>query len=605
MSQGGGGARLRVYNTSPFTFETLREQDPTQIHQNLVDYVTGFSSDIHDIFIRKFRLIGELTRLNEAGILWEIFKRFCGVDLHPDMVSSLEMGYLFENLIRRFSEISNETAGEHFTPREVIHLIVDLLITNDRDALSGSGVIRTVYDPACGTGGMLSLTEEALQSLNSKVTVELYGQELNPESFAICKSEMLMSDHKPQQIAFGNTLINDIHTNSRFHYMLCNPPYGVDWAKHQEPIRQEYETKGFDGRFGAGLPPVSDGQLLFLQHMISKMRSDERGSRIGIVMNGSPLFAGKAGSGESEIRRWILENDWLEAIIALPAKLFYNTAIQTYIWLLSNRKPPERHGKVQFIDASSERFWKLMPKSLGKKQREIPEKARNEIVRIYANVLNGECPEDWNDYTKILSTVDLGYREIRVERPLRLNFQASQKRMDQLTGEKAIQKMGKTEKDTLLHALASHMPDTLFTNREDFSEVLAKVLNEANIKVSATVRKAIISAFSKRDEEANPCIKRNGSQEPDTKLRDLELVPMKKNWRNYMAQEVKPYAKDAWVDETYRDKADGEIGRVGYKINFDRYFYEYDPPRAPEEINAELEVLEQDIAALLCKVKYD
>ena len=433
---GAAGDNIRVYNTSRFTFTSLKGQDPGQLHDNLIDYITRFSPNVRDIFLDKFRFTESLKRLKDGGILWQVFERFCAIDLHPNQVSNIEMGYLFEDLIRRFSEISNETAGEHFTPREVIRLIVELLLANDHAALTGTGIIRTVYDPACGTGGMLALTEEAMTALNPKIRVELFGQELNGESFGICKSDMLVTGHNPEQIAFGNTLTEDAHTGKTFHYMLSNPPYGVDWKKYQDPIRAEHETKGFDGRFGPGLPRISDGQLLFLLHMISKMRDDEQGSRIGIVMNGSPLFTGGAGSGESEIRRWMLEKDWVEAIVALPTDLFYNTGISTYVWLLNNRKPKARRGKVQLIDASSERFWKSMRKSLGSKRREIPEAARHEIVRIYAEMLNGGGA--YGEFSKIFDTTDFGYREIRVERPLRLNFQVTPERLARLAKEKAV-----------------------------------------------------------------------------------------------------------------------------------------------------------------------
>lgn len=301
---GAVGGNVKVYNLSRFTFDTLKGQDPRQLHANLVDYITSFSANVRDIFLDKFLFTDQIKRLKDGEILWPVFERFCQIDLHPDRVSNVEMGYLFEELIRRFSEISNETAGEHFTPREVIRLIVDLLIANDDEKLTGRGIIRQVYDPACGTGGMLALTEEALKDFNSSIRVELFGQELNGESFGICKSDMLVTGHDPEQIAFGNTLTQDAHKDKRFHYMLSNPPYGVDWKKYQEPIKAEAENLGMAGRFGAGTPRISDGQLLFLQHMISKMRDDEVGSRIGIVMNGAPLFTGGASSGESEIRRW-------------------------------------------------------------------------------------------------------------------------------------------------------------------------------------------------------------------------------------------------------------------------------------------------------------
>lgn len=611
---GAAGDKIRVYNTSRFTFEKLKDQDPGQVHQNLIDYITNFSPNVRDIFLDKFLFTDQLKRLNEGGILWQVFERFSQVDLHPEAVSSIEMGYLFEGLIRRFSEISNETAGEHFTPREVIRLIVDLLIANDQDALSGSGIIRTVYDPACGTGGMLALTEEAITNLNSKVRVELYGQELNPESFAICKSDMLVTGHNPEQIAFGNTLTGDAHDGRTFHYMLSNPPYGVDWKKYQDPIKEEAADKGFDGRFGAGLPRISDGQLLFLQHMISKMRDDEQGSRIGIVMNGSPLFTGGAGSGESEIRRWMLENDWVEAIIALPTDLFYNTGIQTYVWMLNNRKPTERRGKVQLIDASSQRFWKSMRKSLGSKRREIPQHARNEIVRIYAGMLNGadssseaigeiqNDSEDWSDYSQIFDTTDFGYREIRVERPLRLNFQVSDERRARLEDERAIQKLDEADRQELIDALSGHMPDTLFANRDEFEAALKTALKGAGVKLATPVRKAVLNALSERDEEADICTDKDGNPEPDTELRDHELVPLAEDWREYVAREVTPFVPDAWVEENHRDATDGETGRVGYEINFNRYFYKYVPPRPLEEIDAELKGLEAEIAEILKEV---
>lgn len=596
---GAIGDKVKVYNLSAFTFAKLKGQDPGQLHQNLVDYITKFSSNVRDIFLDKFLFTDQLKRLKDGGILWNVFERFTEIDLHPDNISNLEMGYLFEELIRRFSEISNETAGEHFTPREVIRLIVDLLIANDDAKLTGRGIIRQVYDPACGTGGMLALTEEALKDFNSSIRVELFGQELNPESFAICKSDMLVTGHDPEQIAFGNTLTQDAHKDKKFHYMLSNPPYGVDWKKYQDPIKEEAETMGFDGRFGAGTPRISDGQLLFLQHMISKMRDDESGSRIGIVMNGSPLFTGGAGSGESEIRRWMLENDWVEAIVALPTDLFYNTGIQTYVWLLTNRKPSVRKGKVQLIDASGERFWKSMRKSLGSKRREIPEDARHEIVRIYADFLNGESGE--SEVSKIFETADFGYREIRVERPLKLNFQASEERIKRLADEKAFQRLPDDEQEEVLDVLIA-LPETPFTNRDTFEKVLTKALKAESIKIGAPVKKAILSTLSDRDEDADICTDKDGNPEADSDLRDHELVPLVEDWREYLAREVTPFVPDAWVDESYKDTRDSQIGRVGYEINFNRYFYKYIPPRPLEEIDAELKALEAEIAGLLKEV---
>ncbi|HAQ78125.1 MAG TPA: SAM-dependent DNA methyltransferase [Hyphomonadaceae bacterium] len=597
---GAAGDGIKVYNTSELTFDKLRGQDARQLHANLIDYIRCFSPNVRDIFLEKFLFTEQLKRLNDGKILWQVFERFCEIDLHPSAVTNIEMGYLFEELIRRFSEISNETAGEHFTPREVIRLIVELLIANDDTKLTRRGIIRQIYDPACGTGGMLALAEEALKRFNDSIRVELFGQELNGESFGICKSDMLVTGHNPEQIAFGNTLTDDAHGNRKFHYMLSNPPYGVDWKKYQDPIKAEAANQGHAGRFGAGTPRISDGQLLFLQHMISKMRDDEDGSRIGIVMNGSPLFTGGAGSGESEIRRWMLENDWVEAIVALPTDLFYNTGIQTYVWLLTNRKPKAREGKVQLIDASGERFWTGMRKSLGSKRREIPETARDQIVRLYADFLNGESGE--GDVAKIFDTSDFGYREIRVERPLRLRFDVTEETLNALSGQKAFEKLDAAEQDAIRSTIASAFSGQSFTDRAVFLKALNKALKAKGIKVGSPVMKAIVEALGARDETAEICRDKDGNPEPDTQLRDHELVPLKEDWRDYFAREVKPFAPDAWVDQSYTDDSDKQVGRVGYEINFNRYFYTYTPPRPLEEIDAELKTLEADIAALLKEV---
>lgn len=594
MLFGAVGGGLKLYNHSQLTFSKIHGQDPADVHKNLLDYITKFNASVRDIFLEKFLFTDQLKRLKDGGILWQVFDRFSQIDLHPDRVSNIEMGYLFEDLIRKFSEISNETAGEHFTPREVIRLIVDLLLINDAEALAGSGIIRTVYDPACGTGGMLALMEEAMKGFNPKIRVELYGQELNPESFGVCKSDMLITGHNPDQIAFGNTLTEDAHKDKKFHYMLSNPPYGVDWKKYQDPIVEEHKKLGKDGRFGAGLPRVSDGQLLFLQHMIFKMRDDTAGSRIGIVMNGSPLFTGGAGSGESEIRRWMFENDWVEAIIALPTDLFYNTGISTYVWMLTNKKDEKRRGKVQLIDASSERFWQSMRKSLGSKRREIPESARQETVKIYNEMLNGKA--GMGEYSKIFDNADFAYREIRIERPLKLNFQASPERLERLKLEKTFLKLAVEEQEALLSAL-SKLPTDLFKNRDAFEKVLGKTLKGLDIK--APLKKSILSALSERDETADACTDKDGNIEADSELRDHELVPLKEDWKAYVAREVTPFVPDAWVDESYKDITDKKVGRVGYEINFNRYFYKYVPPRPVTEIDEELKKLEAEIANLL------
>lgn len=590
----------QIYNTSQFTFSTLRQQDAGQLRSNLVDYLTGFSPNVRDIFIEKFKFTEILKDLDEKGSLWMVFDRFCQLPVHPDEVSNLEMGYLFEELIRRFSEISNETAGEHFTPREVVRLLVDLLLANDDEALSGKGIIRRVYDPACGTGGMLSVAEEAMKEFNPALNVDLFGQELNGESFAICKSDMMVKGHDASRIAYGNTLTQDAHKGETFHYMLSNPPYGVDWKKYAAPIKEEAEDLGYDGRFGAGLPRISDGQLLFVQHMIEKMRDDEKGSRVGIVMNGSPLFTGGAGSGESEIRRWMLENDLVEAIIALPTDIFYNTGIQTYIWILSNRKPEERRGKVQLIDASGERFWQSMRKSLGSKRRAIGDDARAEIVRIYEEFLNGAA--GYGDVSKIFDTTDFGYREIRVERPLRQRFEVTDEGIAALKATKPFQKLEQEEQDQMIDLLHDALGGENDTSPKGVEKGLKTIAAGMGIKFAAPLKKAIISAMSLRDEEADPELDKDGNPVPDTSLRDHELVPLKEDWQDYFAREVEPFVPDAWVDTSHRDASDGEVGRVGYEINFNRYFYQYVPPRPLTEIDAELKALEAEIAGLLKEV---
>ena len=383
--------------------------------------------------------------------------------------------------------------------------------------------------------------------------------------------------------------------------MLSNPPYGVEWKKYQDDIKAEAAGLGMSGRFGAGLPRISDGQLLFLQHMISKMRNDEAGSRIGIVMNGSPLFTGGAGSGESEIRRWMLENDWVEAIIALPTDLFYNTGIQTYVWLLTNRKSRKRQDKVQLIDASGERFWKSMRKSLGSKRREIPQEATDEIARIYADMLIDDS--DLGAFSKVFDATDFGYREIRVERPLKLAFEVTEEGLASLADAKPFQKLGEDERSSILNALRKKLPpNERWIDRAAFEGALSKAFKGCGIKIGAPIKKAILSALSERDEDAVVCKDSRGNLEADSDLRDHELVPLNEDWHDYVEREVLPFVPDAWVDKSYTDDSDGQVGRVGYEINFNRYFYKYVPPRPLEEIDAELKTLEAEIAGLLKEV---
>ncbi|MDD4446526.1 MAG: class I SAM-dependent DNA methyltransferase [Methanothrix sp.] len=595
------------YNTSLYDFERLVADAPN-LATNLRAYMNGFSDNMREV-LEKFDFNNTIAKLDEAGLLFKVVEMFKEIDLHPDKVSNIEMGYIFEELIRRFNEALNENPGEHFTPREVIGLMVNLLLSQDAEALSHNHIVRTVYDPCCGSGGMLTISKERICEINPLAEVHLFGQEVNAETFAMCKSDLYMKSadgRDAENISFGSTLSHDRHDDKRFDYLLANPPYGKDWNKEKEAVEAEAE-RGYAGRFGAGTPRISDGQLLFLQHMLSRMKPiDHEGSRVAIVMNGSPLFTGDAGSGESEIRRWILENDWLDAIVALPEQLFYNTGIATYVWILTNRKLAERKGKVQLIDAAS--MWVPMKKSLGNKRREISLEQIKEVTRIYKELEESE-------HSKIFSSTDFGYRKIIVERPLRLNFHVSPERIERLKDEKAFQSLavskkkdlqakareeevGKREQEKILGMLAA-MPDTLFKDRPSFEMALSTAMKRSGLKLSAPLKKAILSALSERDESAGICRDKDGHHEPDSELRDTESVPLNEDIADYFEREVKPHVPDAWINASIRDYKDGEVGRVGYEINFNRYFYKYTPPRPLEEIGAEIRTLEKEIAELL------
>jgi type I restriction enzyme M protein len=397
-----------LWNISAFDFPKLLD-DPDHLADNLRAYIHGFSPEIRDV-IDKFDLAAQITRLDKANLLYLVVSKFAEIDLHPDKVSNIEMGYLYEELIRRFSELSNETAGEHFTPREVIRLMVSLLFIEDDKLLSKPGVVKTIFDPACGTGGMLSVAEDYLRHHNPQANLKVFGQELNAETYAVCRSDMMLKGQDASNIVYGNSFSEDGHQGRHFDYLLANPPFGVEWKKVQKEVKDEHQTKGFAGRFGAGLPPINDGSLLFIQHMISKMKpAAEGGSRLAIVFNGSPLFTGAAQAGPSEIRRWIIENDWLEAVVALPDQLFYNTGISTYFWIVTNRKAPERRGKVQLVDARE--LWTKMRKSLGARRKQLSDDQIADIVRLY-----GDFEE--NDQVKILPNQAFGFLRITVERPL-------------------------------------------------------------------------------------------------------------------------------------------------------------------------------------------
>lgn len=591
------------YNISQYTFARLLSE-PANLAANLNNYINGFSPNMREV-LEKFEFRNTITKLDEAGLLFLVVEKFNTIDLHPQRVSNQEMGYIFEELIRRFNEALNENPGEHFTPREVIRLMVDLMTAQDVEVLSSGRVTRTVYDPCCGTGGMLTVAEQRILEINPQADVFLYGQEVNPETFAVCKADLFMKSangRDAENIHYGSTLSNDRLANERFNYLLSNPPYGKEWKSDQAAVELEAE-KGSLGRFGAGLPRISDGQLLFLQHMLSRMHSPENGGgRVAIVMNGSPLFTGDAGSGESEIRRWILENDWLEAIVALPEQLFYNTGIATYIWILTNHKAEYRRGKVQLIDATS--FWSPMRKSLGDKRREITEEHIRQIRDLFLRFEEGP-------HSKIFPSTAFGYRKITVERPLRLNYAATPERIARLAQQSAFaalatskkkdpeekkkeEQAGKARQQQIQVALAT-LPQKVFLDRSLFEVALAGL----ELNLSAPLRKAILAALSERDENANVVLDSDGNPEPDPELRDYENVPLGEDIDAFFDREVRPHVPDAWINRSVVDPKDRRVGKVGYEINFNRYFYTYQPPRPLEEIEAEIKALTVEIMKLL------
>lgn len=565
------------YNTSKYDFQRLLD-DPNNIKANLTDYVLKFSENTRDVF-EKYEFGNQIDRLDSANLLFQVVRRFSSIDLHPDAVSNAQMGLIFEELIRRFAELSNETAGEHYTPREVIRLMVNLLFNADDDVLSRPGTVRSLYDPTAGTGGMLSIAEEHLHEMNPNARLVVFGQELNPESYAICKADMLLKGQEIANIKFGNTLSDDGHAGKDFDYMLSNPPFGVEWKKIETAVRGEHEKKGYGGRFGPGLPRVSDGSLLFLLHLISKMRpANQGGSRIGIVLNGSPLFTGGAGSGESNIRMWIIENDLLEAIVALPTDMFYNTGISTYVWILSNHKPAERKGKIQLINGAD--LFVKMRKSLGSKRNELSPDNINDITNLYGQFEPGEK-------SKVFDNEDFGYWTITVERPLRLNFQVDEERRNLIeTAFFSDEELGK-----MMSALSTFNESKKFMDRAVFLPLLKKALTGSGFKPTAKQQKVILQALSERDPEAEICRDKNGDPEPDTELRDTENVPLKDDIEAYFEREVLPHVPDAWIDH---DKT-----KKGYEIPFNRHFYVFQPPRELSEIDAELRVVTDRIMAMI------
>ncbi|MBI5470331.1 SAM-dependent DNA methyltransferase [Candidatus Kaiserbacteria bacterium] len=585
------------YNTSPYDFKKLLE-DPHHIAKNFKHYLNGFSENIQDI-IEKFDFEKQLERLEGGGLLFLVLQEINEVDLHPREVDNHTMGVIFEHLLQKFSEMSNETAGEHFTPRDVIGLMVEVLLSPDEALLKKPHRIFKIYDPACGTGGMLTVAKDHIQQdLRSKADIYLYGQELNSVTYAMSKSDMLIKGENPDNIRGGeknhaqaSTLANDQFYGETFDYALSNPPYGVDWKKDKEAVERE-ANRGYAGRFGAGTPRISDGQLLFLQHLVSKMKPiKDGGSRIGIVHNGSPLFTGDAGSGESEIRRWILEKDLLETIVALPDQLFYNTGINTYLWFLSNRKSAERKGKVQLIDARE--LFTRERKSLGNKRKKIGDDSQKKVKELY------EAFEE-SEFSKIFDTSAFGYRQITIERPLRLDFQVSDERLEELKTEKLFLKLKLKERTALFEYLKAFPHKKLFMNREKFLELFEPYLKPK--KLGAPLLKAIISVLSARNEKADICLDSEGNTEPDSELRDYENVPLGEDIQKYFDREVKPYVLDAWINESVRDHKDNEIGKIGYEIPFTRYFYKYEAPRELEAIEKDIEQVENELLTLLKKL---
>ena len=635
MLEGVSGHRF--YNLSRMQFIKEGEHslldDPNNLAPNLNSYINAFSPNVRAI-MERFALGQQISRMAEKNILFEVIKAFCDPKLDQiGQIDNTQMGYVFEELIRIGAEQANEEAGEHFTPREVIKLMVNLLLAPEED-LARSHVVKTIYDPACGTGGMLSVSENYIRQLNRDAHPKLFGQDWNDEAWAVCKSDMLIKGEDADNIVRADTFTQDGFDRDTeghkwtFDYMLANPPFGVEWKQQQRHINQEADTLGYAGRFGAGTPRINDGAFLFLQHMISKMRAPEKGgSRIAIVFNGSPLFTGDAGSGESEIRRWIIENDWLEAIVALPEQLFYNTGIATYVWIATNRKELRRKGKIQLIDARN--FWVQMEKSLGNKRRRIGDPAEKtkdpdhiaEITRIHADFTDGDIRSFQLNgkkkelvVSKVFDNEDFGYHKITVERPLRLNFQASAERIARLEEQTAFKNLASSKKKNetvrqrevatglarqqtirdMLAGFAETHSATLFKDREKFLKALRDADRARGVRLSAPERKAILSALGERDETAEICRDSKGNPEPDTDLRDTENIPLKEKIEAYFEREVLPHVPDAWIDHSKT--------KVGYEIPLNRHFYRYEPPRPLGIIEAEIKILEAEIINLLKEV---
>ncbi|MCE7980197.1 MAG: SAM-dependent DNA methyltransferase [Caldilinea sp. CFX5] len=597
-------AGQRFHNRSPLNFQKLKG-DPDNIDKHLVSYIQGFSKNVREIFER-FEFVNEIERLREANILYLVVSKFNDMDLHPDKIDNIQMGLLFEDLIRRFNEAANETAGDHFTPREVIQLMVDILFAPDDEILTTKGKVFKLLDPACGTGGMLSEAQNHLRAMNADSQLWVFGQDFNPRSYAIAASDLLMKGNENSDIRYGDSLINDQYPHEQYDYLLANPPFGVDWKRQQKAIQDEHKDLGFAGRFGAGLPRVNDGSLLFLQHMISKFepvnpQQLQFGSRLAIVFNGSPLFTGGAGSGESEIRKWIIEQDWLEAIIALPEQMFYNTGIGTYVWIVTNRKEAHRRDKIQLIDARER--WQPMRRSLGDKRRYMNEANIAAVVCEYGKFVETAT-------SKIFTNADFGYNRVPIERPLRLLYTMNVERKSNflnavphlLDDVQAIDKQLGREPRPNWSEFVQRMQDLLQTRGSKWKKNEIKLFREVftNVEQQAT---PVILKTRKASGDPNarvwgwfPVGKDNCEEmyESNGKLRDFENVQLQDDVVRYFRHEVQPHVTDAW--------ADGENIRSAYEINFNRYFYLYTPPRPLAAIDADIKAMEEEIIRLLREV---
>jgi type I restriction enzyme M protein len=575
------------YNTSPYDLRKLIG-DPANLKQNLLSYVEGFSPNVRDVFER-YDFATQVSKLDESDLLLLVMQEFLKLDLHPEVVSNAEMGLIFEDLIGRAMEASNEEAGEYFTPRDVVRLIVNLLFARDDEILSKAGVVRTIYDPTAGTGGMLSVADDYVRHLNPDARLTLFGQEINPESYAIAKTDLIIKGQQAENMVLGDTLTGDGHFGRTFDYGLANPPFGVEWKKQQDFVTKEHSDQGFAGRFGPGVPRVSDGSLLFLMHLVSKMRpATEGGGRIGIVLNGSPLFTGGAGSGESEIRRHLLEKDLVEAIIALPKDMFYNTGIATYIWLLDNDKPKERKGKVQLIDGSSH-FEKLR-KSIGSKRNAVSQENIEDLVKLYDGFVETE-------HSKIFDTQDFGYTTITVERPLRQSWALTPARIEGALDNKLFAKLPLEMTDALKTFLFAEAALDIESTADlkAFTHRIKTITDASPVDLTAAQLKSFVASFGERDETAPILEDAKHNPLPDTNLRDSENVPLNQNIDEYVEREIKPHVADFWIDNS---KA-----KVGYEIPFPRHFYKYVPPRELEEIDADLNKLIAEISTLLREVE--